>query len=96
MKTMKERLARALAVADGKDPDAPAWVRFPGAHPAGVCWRDQYLRKVDAILDELREPDEGARAKVAEEGVLTGCCLVSAEAAGEVWQAMIDHARQGS
>jgi hypothetical protein len=43
-----EAVARAIAVADGKDPDAPAWVRYPGAEPFGLCWRDQYQDKARA------------------------------------------------
>ena len=53
---MDERRARALAVADGKDPDQPAWIRYPGGHAYGVCWRDQYLEKARAI----RKSDEPA------------------------------------
>lgn len=45
-----EPFARALAIADGKDPDAPAWARFPGGYPEGICWRDQYVTKARAIL----------------------------------------------
>lgn len=50
-----EAAARALAKADGKDPDAPAWVRFPGAHPSGICWRDQYADKARTALQSLRD-----------------------------------------
>jgi len=64
--TMRERMARALAKADGKDPDAPAWVRYPGATTFGICWRDQYLDKVDAVLEVLREPSEGVLADAAK------------------------------
>lgn len=48
-----ERIARALAKADKKDPDAPAWVRYPGAEPFGICWRDQYADKARACLAEI-------------------------------------------
>ncbi len=54
-----ERVARALAKADGKDPDAPAWVRFPGGHPEGVCWRDQYAGKAKAALDSMMLTNRG-------------------------------------
>lgn len=50
---MIERVAGALAVADSKDPDLPAWVRFPGARPEGLCWRDQYSSKARAAIDAM-------------------------------------------
>lgn len=58
---MREKIARALAVADGKDPDLPAWAVSRGGrtYPEGLCWRDQYGSKADAVLDALAEPDEG-------------------------------------
>lgn len=61
---MRERIARALAVADGKDPDLPAWAVTRGGrtYPEGLCWRDQYGSKADAVLDALREPDEAMLA----------------------------------
>jgi hypothetical protein len=52
-----ERVARALAAADGKDPDAPAWVRFPGNQTEGICWRDQYVKKAEAALAALAPKD---------------------------------------
>lgn len=61
-----EKMARAMAKADGKDPDAPAWVRYPGATPFGVCWRDQYLDKARAALEALREPSEGMRTAMMD------------------------------
>ncbi len=51
-----ERVARALAVADGKDPDAPAWVRYPGGYPEGICWRDQYADKARAAISAITTP----------------------------------------
>lgn len=54
---LREKIARALASADGKDPDAPAWVRMPGNETFGICWRDQYSAKADKILaiPEIRD-----------------------------------------
>jgi hypothetical protein len=49
-----EAVALALAVADGKDPDAPARVRYPGGYPEGICWRDQYCVKARAAIAALR------------------------------------------
>jgi hypothetical protein len=53
MEEMVERAARALAKADGKDPDAPAWVEGYGnrARTFGICWRDQYAAKARAALE---------------------------------------------
>lgn len=52
-----EKVARALAIADRRDPDAPAWVQYPGGHPFGLCWRDQYGDKaraaIAAVFDDL-------------------------------------------
>jgi hypothetical protein len=48
-----EKAARALAVADGKDPDAPAWIRFPSGQTEGICWRDQYAQKARAALEAV-------------------------------------------
>lgn len=53
---MVERVARALAVSHGKDPDAPAWVQYPGAVPFGLCWRDQYAAAARAAIAAMREP----------------------------------------
>jgi hypothetical protein len=51
-----ERVARALAKADGKDPDAPAWVRQPGNETFGVCWRDHYSVMARAALATQGDP----------------------------------------
>lgn len=83
MKTMRTRLARMLFARD----QTGDWDEFHSSI------HDGYFAQVDAILDEMREADEDAKAAAAEEGVLTGCCLVSADAAGEVWEYMIDHIR---
>lgn len=55
---MVEKVARALAAADGKDPDAPAWVRYSGPEGYGLCWRDQYADKARAAIDAMYEPTE--------------------------------------
>lgn len=44
-----ERVARALARADGKDPDQPAWWS-PRNGAFGICWRDQYADKARAAI----------------------------------------------
>lgn len=88
---MREKIARALCKADGKNPDAPAWVRFPGAIPEGVCWRDQYADKADAVLDAMREPTPEmieAAAAVEHPPYRDFAICVTGE-----WQAMIDAAR---
>lgn len=55
---MVEKVARRLAIADGKDPDAPAFARFPGGNPEGLCWRDEYTRPARAAIEAMREPNE--------------------------------------
>lgn len=53
-----EQVARVLAIADGKDPDKPAWVRGAGV-TFGLCWRDQYVDKAIAAIEAtLREPTD--------------------------------------
>lgn len=49
--SMRERLARAICRYRSIDPDAP------GDEPPASNWQD-FLGDVDAILAELREPDE--------------------------------------
>lgn len=49
--TMRERLARAICRARALDPDAP------GDEPPKPNWMD-FLDDVDAVLAELREPDD--------------------------------------
>lgn len=51
-----EAVARALAKADGKDPDAPAWVEGYGNRQQtwGICWRDQYVKKAEAAIAAMR------------------------------------------
>jgi hypothetical protein len=58
MSEMVERVARALAKEDGKDPDAPAWVRYPGPEAYGICWRDQYVGKAMSAINAMLEPTD--------------------------------------
>jgi hypothetical protein len=55
---MVERVARALAIVDGCNPDDPAFVRYPSATAFGVCWRDKYATKARAAIEAMREPTE--------------------------------------
>lgn len=59
--SMVERVARAMAVADGCGPDDPAYVRYPGGHAFGLCWRDKYAAKARAAIEAMREPTEAMR-----------------------------------
>lgn len=56
MTSKLEEVARALAKADGKDPDAPAWIQYPRGNTFGICWRDQYTTKARAALEAMRGP----------------------------------------
>ncbi len=60
--TKLEQVARAMAIVDGKDPDDPAWIRYPGGHTEGICWRDQYAGKARAAVEALMEPTEEMKA----------------------------------
>lgn len=53
-----ERVARAMAVSDGCDPDEPAFVRYPGAVAFGICWRDKYAHRASAAIDAMRIPTD--------------------------------------
>ncbi len=64
-----ELVARAMAIANGKDPDAPAWIRYPGGHTEGICWRDQYAKKARATLTAMEA---------------AGCVVVPVEATDEM------------
>ena len=57
-----ERVARALAKADGKDPDAPAWIRYPSAETYGICWRDQYAAKAKAAIAAMASTEAASEA----------------------------------
>lgn len=52
-RSLVERVARALATIDGKNPDDFAWVQYPGGRPYGVCWRDQYADKAERLIEML-------------------------------------------
>lgn len=97
---MVERVARALAIADGKDPDAPAWVRGYGRREQafGICWRDQYSLKARSAIEAMREPTramEDAADDCDERLPFVSTPLHAAE--GDVhWRAMIDAALRDS
>lgn len=83
MTDMIEKVARALAIADDKDPDAPAWVRYPGPETFGICWRDQYEDKAKAAIEAMREPTDEMVAAAATSPTLQLAAMA-------IWQAMID------
>ena len=64
-----EKAARAMAVADGRDPDDPAYVQYPGPQYFGKCWRDKYAEKARAAITAVL-PDVTAAAVVAERRLL--------------------------
>ncbi len=85
MTSMVERVARALAKADRKDPDAPAWIKYPGPEIYGVCWRDQYADKARAAIAAMREPTKAMTDALDSFGAPLGIIE-------EGWQAAIDAA----
>lgn len=50
---MVERVARALAVAAGCNPDDPAFVRYPSGEAFGVCWRDKFEKSARAAIEAM-------------------------------------------
>lgn len=82
-----ERVARAIDVADGRDPDAPANIRYPGGYPEGVSWKKQ-IPRARAAIEAMREP--------TDEMELAGWGAIPSADATDIWQAMIDAAlREG-
>lgn len=92
-----EAVARALAKADGKDPDAQAWARFPGGHPYGICWRDQYAKKAEAAIAALSamQPGEGVRRGTLDqvEKILLRHGIVDRDSGFENYGALWDEIR---
>jgi hypothetical protein len=92
--TMLERVARAMAIADGKNPDDPRWVRYPGPETYGLCWHG-YKSKAIAAVRALREPNDvmcGVGQELYMDGVNfhQGHPYASDEAAFQLFRAMID------
>lgn len=91
---MLERLARALCIADGKQPDASEPYStegqpFAGPEP-GRNWK-RYVGAASAILRELQNPSEAmneAGAKAAYDRVVD----LDASDAGVIFSAMVDAA----
>ena len=88
--TKREQLARALCKLDSRI------VGDRGGCDCQSCTNaPTYFRQVDAILAELREPDEkmhaaGEQAIRHKKGNETGVVPIETEIAFDVWQAMID------
>ena len=81
--TKREQLAQIVADTQGLD--------WHVSHE----FRQRCLRAVDAILAELREPDEkmhaaGEQATRDKKGNETGVVPIETEISFDVWQAMID------
>jgi hypothetical protein len=92
---MVERVARALAVADGKDPDAPAWIKLPGG-PYGLCWRDQYADKARLAIRVMREPTDMMVVAAERFVVYDPDTEGLNEHSDDLWRAMIDRALEES
>ena len=97
--SMKERIARALAIADGRDPDADFrmldGIMLTVAVDKPEIWRT-YLKKVDAVLNAMTEPtdqmlEEGAYLTPNSQG---GEGPIQPEVTREIWQAMITAAKE--
>ena len=81
---MREKIARALAEEAG----APPWEEMQSR------WRACYLGNADAVLDAMREPDEGMldAGTSALWPPLPGAGWLPGSKSVEVWQAMINAA----
>jgi hypothetical protein len=92
--TMRERLCRAACVAAGLDPDRKykSSSDDPANAPFEYAWQE-FGKEVDAILDELREPDEAMR----EEALISQFDFAQdgSEAVVRAFTAMIDSIREG-
>lgn len=115
MQTMRERIVRRLArEAEGFSRPVALYVeseareRWEKANPGGDPYCDtnkdwaleSWLILVDAVLDEMREPDEGmidAAHLLAEDEIISPIhdklALLNAEGPVIIWRAMIDHAK---
>lgn len=83
MRTMIERLARAICAANQMDPDSKSHINGNALH-----WED-YVKDAEAALAELREPSDemcavGAEHWYGDDGKANALA---------VWQEMIDIAR---
>jgi hypothetical protein len=86
-----ERAARALCIADDREPD-----RMTDIGPRWVF----YAQTAKAVLSALREPDEGMQiaGQDSAENVMRiayGEPDISHEGVAAIWQAMIDQALKG-
>lgn len=92
--TMKERIARALCIADGKDPDADWRVEPSNGLTLDVIddtpqnWR-LYVEKASIVIEALREPTE--KMKNCKHTHWDYGCYVCG-GLKEGWYAMIDEA----
>lgn len=75
-----EKAARAMAVADGRDPDDPAYVQYPGPQYFGKCWRDKYAEKARVALTAVM-PDLITTAVAAEREA----CITAISKRREEW-----------
>ena len=63
---MVERVARAICVSEGRDPDAD-FMRIPGPMTGSKVWTE-YVRRARAAIEAMREPtDEMVGAKNSAE-----------------------------
>lgn len=92
--TKREALARAMQKVRL---DNDGWIREPGQYTVSMDkFHGQWLPYVDALLQELREPDEGMLDRALGHMVVTEPgdeYLIQKHRADDkaTWQAMIDH-----
>jgi hypothetical protein len=97
--TMLEKVARALAVQAGCNPDDPAFVRYPSGEAFGVCWRDKFLEPARAALLSLKEVDGGTVGAMLPDARRIAAAFVgkadAREAMTDAFRSAIDHILTG-
>lgn len=92
--TTRERLCRAACLAAGLDPDRK--YKSSSDHPANAPWEfawQEYGEEVDAILAELREPDD-ATVDAGTDTLAFADGHSTAYQSRSAFTAMIDHVRK--
>jgi hypothetical protein len=58
-----EMVARAICIANGRDPDAPRWRELPSNRASGICWHEN-KKAARAVLTALRDstPSRGPQS----------------------------------
>ena len=80
-----ERVARAICISRGRDPDAPRWIHYPGGYTEGICWHEN----IDAANAVLAEVYRTLEKPTPEMFIKAGDALVPSGDASACWTAML-------